>query len=84
MANPEVGDLVKDQVSGIEGVLTGRAIWLNGCVQFLLRPKAGKGDNKFPDGIWMDGHQLKVLKAQVVPFKGPKTTGGLEIPEGRV
>lgn len=74
---PKLGDRVKDKVSGLQGIVTGRAMWLNGCVQFLMRPKA-LPDNKFPEGVWLDGVQLTIVQAGAVPFMGPKDTGGME------
>lgn len=34
----ELGGLVKDVVTGFEGIATGKSTWLTGCDQFLLSP----------------------------------------------
>jgi hypothetical protein len=68
----KLGNKVKDKVSGIEGIVTGRCEYLNGCVQFCVTTKVGK-DNKGASP-WIDEGQLVVL-GQGIAAK-PKATGG--------
>lgn len=62
----ELGDKVKDMVTGFGGVVVCRCVWLNGCVRFGVQPdKIGK-DGKLPDYTWIDEPQLSIVqKAKV-------------------
>ena len=35
----KVGDLIRDTITGFEGIAIARTDWLNGCVRFLIQPK---------------------------------------------
>lgn len=70
-----LGDFCKDVVSGYEGTITTIAVYINGCVRVLLKPKFIKG-NKFDSGVWVDIDQTKVLKAvKPIAPKKEKTYG---------
>ena len=58
MENFKLGEKVKDKVTGIIGIITGRCEYLNGCIQYGVTPKAGK-DSKYPDVSWIDEKQLE-------------------------
>jgi len=70
----EVGDKVKDMVSGIEGTTVSKTEFLNGCVQFGVQPKVKKGTNEI--NTWnIDEEQLKVISKKNVKVE-KKSTGG--------
>jgi hypothetical protein len=56
----KLGQKVKDTVTGFTGIATSRIEYLNGCVQYCLKPKVDK-DGKMQDGIWFDDAQLVVI-----------------------
>lgn len=56
----KLGDKIKDLVTGLEGIATGRLEYLNGCVQWLIMPPLDK-DGKYQDVQWIDQSQLKVI-----------------------
>lgn len=56
----KLGDKLRDTVTGFTGIATARVEYLNGCVQFHLRPKTGES-GKFPDGQYIDEEQLELL-----------------------
>lgn len=60
----ELGSEVVDLVTGFKGIVTSRAIHLNGCDRYWIQPKVGK-DGKHPDGIWCDVTTLKVTKGPI-------------------
>ena len=62
-----LGNKVRDKVSGIEGIATGRCEYLNGCVQFCVVTKAGK-DNKSASP-WIDEGQLVVVGVGIATKK---------------
>jgi len=80
---PELGDQVKEIVTGYTGVVTGQAEYLWGCVQHLVhfRDQDGKAQSD-----WFDVGRLEVIeKAALRPVVhgGPKlraVTGGEKPP----
>lgn len=52
----KLGRKVKDEVTGLVGVATGRAVYLNGCIQVYIEPKMNK-DGKV-EGKWIDEVQV--------------------------
>jgi hypothetical protein len=62
MAN--LGDKVRDVVSGWEGIASGRYEYLNGCIRWQVdgTDKDGK-----PDGYVFDDQQIEVVEEAVVP-----------------
>jgi len=63
----ELGDEVRDVVSGFVGVTTCRNEFLNGCVRFCVCPKVGN-DGAFREERWFDVQQLEtVKKASIAP-----------------
>ncbi len=57
----ELGDKVKDRVSGMVGIATARVEFLNGCVQYQVQPPMAKGESKMPEEIGVDEEVLKVV-----------------------
>lgn len=77
----ELGDRVKDRVSGLVGIITTRTEHLNGCRQYGINPGVDK-DGKMIEGWNIDGEQL-VLVDKGLNEKEPivkKTTGGAPTP----
>lgn len=69
----KLGSKVKDLVTGFEGIVTGRCEYINGCIQFCVRPKSKGGS--MPDGQWIDWQQLKVL-GEGISVSAKAATGG--------
>lgn len=71
----QLGDKLKDTISGIEGIAVGRTVWIHGCERITIQPVAK--DNVVPDPITFDEPQLEIIERK----KGKKTvkkkkTGG--------
>ena len=75
----ELGDKVRDKVSGFVGIATSKTEFLNGCIQCDIIPKVGK-DNKPSEGICMDLNNLEVVRKGVI--KKPKVELDEEYPDG--
>jgi hypothetical protein len=58
----QLGDLVKDTITGFSGVVTCKSEWLNGCVRLTLQPVKMK-DGKPVESITFDVEQLVLVKA---------------------
>ena len=56
----KLGQKVKDTVTGFVGIATSKIEYLNGCVQYCVKPKVGK-DGKYNSGEWFDDAQLEVV-----------------------
>jgi len=77
----ELGDHLKDQISGFKGICTAKCEHLTGCRQYKLQPK-GLNKDKLPlNSEWFDEEQLNKqgIKAftfgeHVVPSSGPCDT----------
>jgi len=75
-----LGDKVKDQVSGFEGIAVTRHSYLQGCDRITVQPPIDK-EGKHPDACNFDEPQLDVTNAQAVkpdPLPQEKRTGGAE------
>ncbi|NOZ67988.1 MAG: hypothetical protein GXP46_01765 [Deferribacteres bacterium] len=66
-----LGDKVKDIVTGFEGVVTCRCEYLNGCVRVEVQLDKLK-DGKPIGSLWIDTQQLIVVKAGKVNIKSVK------------
>lgn len=60
--NIELGDKVKDQISGFTGIVYGIAECLHGCRRIQVEPDKLKSDGTMNEGWWMDEHRLTVVK----------------------
>lgn len=70
----KLGDKVTDEVSGFEGILTGTAEFLFGCMRGGISPRVDK-DGKMVDTQWIDMPQIKLVKAKEIET-GNRKTGG--------
>jgi len=55
-----LGTVVRDGVTGFTGVAIGRVVYMNGCVQYLVKAQA-LHDGKPIAGEWIDEGQLEVV-----------------------
>jgi hypothetical protein len=78
----KLGQVVKDVVTGFEGVVTGRTEWLNGCVRY------GVQSRKLKEGVpteaqWFDEQQLSATAKQPVTIAMQDTGGPRKDPSRR-
>lgn len=66
-----LGDKVRDTVTGLEGIVTSRSEFLNGCIRVGIQPQEVK-DGKPADSVWVDEPQCEVVKAAVVEGFGDR------------
>jgi hypothetical protein len=72
----ELGSILKDSVTGFQGVVTGRTEWLYGCKRYVLTPQKLK-DGRPIEGVWVDEPQLIEVKSSKTknpekPTHGPR------------
>ena len=65
MAQIEVGDKVRDIVSGQEGIVVGVTKWLTGCDSATIEVPFGPDGTK-RDNLYSDVNRLEVVKARAV------------------
>lgn len=86
MAQPgsvQLGDLVKDKLTGFEGVVVGITQWLNACRHIGVKPIFLDKDGKPREAIWFDEPQISVLHEEFFQPDpvDPGATGG-PVPDG--
>ena len=77
MKDIELGNKVRDKVTGLEGIAMCKCIYLNGCIQYEVQPKVNdKGE--MVKGLWVDLGQLEYLEAGLVlmPLEIEEPPGG--------
>lgn len=60
MQKVELGDRVKDRITGLTGIAVGKTEWLYGCTRILIQPEETK-DGKQVDTSYIDEPQLVVV-----------------------
>ena len=71
----EMGQHVRDPIMGAEGIITGRAVYLNGCARVFICPKQSSDKDLSP--WWIDEEQPISLKEKhSSPSSKQKNTGG--------
>jgi hypothetical protein len=74
----QLGDKVKDAVTGFTGIAVAKTEWLNGCFRFTVQADKLDKEGKVLDGQCFDEPQLILVKANVVrsgnrEYEGPKS-----------
>ncbi len=70
----ELGQVVKDNISGFKGIAVCRCIWLHGCERIVVQPPIGK-DGKLPETGCFDEPQLEIVGEGVLVEDKPATYG---------
>lgn len=73
-----LGKQVRDKASGFEGIVTARIEYINGCIQYCVKPRVG-ADGKPPDSLYLDEEFLEVIGNGIAiaprPGGGPAPAG---------
>jgi hypothetical protein len=73
MIKIELGDKVKDLITGFEGIAVSRTEFINGCVQFGVAKQLKKGDKVTPETFGLDpsidSKSLRVVKKRAVDLR---------------
>lgn len=54
----KLGSEVKDSITGFSGIAMARVEYLNGCIQYEVKPKKLDKNRKMLDSEWIDEEQL--------------------------
>ena len=80
-----LGDRVKDIITGFQGVIVARTSWIYGCDRYTVVPEKLDQDGKPQNGTSFDEPQLKLVKAGVVMGDKPATAtpkAAIRVPGG--
>ena len=58
----ELGKVAKDQITGFQGIITGRAQYLTGCNTYGLLPQKLNKEGKIQEADWFDEVRIKIVK----------------------
>jgi hypothetical protein len=61
----ELGDRVKDKITGLKGLVIGMTKWLYGCDRIVIQPEEAK-DGKPADSFNIDVGQAELIKKKVI------------------
>ncbi len=72
-----LGDKVRDRITGFEGIILGRTEWMTGCRTYGVKSQALK-DSSPIDAVWLDEIQLDLVMEQAVALHSHERpiTGG--------
>lgn len=73
----ELGDKVRDRISGLEGIVIGLTKWLYGCVRVSIQPQESK-DGRPADSFTIDEPQCELVKSGAIerPQEQPASRHG--------
>lgn len=75
----ELGDKVKDPVTGFVGIAVAKTTWLHGCNRISVQPQDLNKDGAPRDAQVFDEMQLTIIKKAVIKstnaYSAPKTGG---------
>jgi len=74
----KLGARVKDNLTGFEGVMTGKTEWLYGCVRIGIEPTELDKDGKPQETMWFDEQRVEIVKPKKVKISASSraTSGG--------
>ena len=76
----KLGQKVRDQITGFEGMVTGLVSYISGCNQALVAPRV-KPDGEFAESHWFDLDRLAVTDPS--EFSLSVTASGADLPAPR-
>ena len=75
MENKNLGKEAKCKVTGFTGIIISVVYYLNGCVQYCVKPPINK-DGEMPDGEYIDIDEVEIIsdgiKIKAKPGGGPQ------------
>jgi len=71
----QLGDKVKDPLTGLTGIAVARTAWLHGCDRITVQPEGFDKEKKPFEAFSVDEPQLSIVKAKKIK-RGSQDTGG--------
>lgn len=81
-----LGDLVRDYITGLEGIAMARTEWLYGCKRIGVQSRRVNNDGTVPEVQWIDEDQLIQITPLVINSKKEEKTpaGPTSIPKQNI
>lgn len=70
-----LGDEVKDRITGLKGIIIARTEWFNKCIRYVVQPVKLE-DGKRVEEAAFDEDQIVIVTADKVPPPSKIRTGG--------
>lgn len=77
----ELGDSVRDRITGYSGIVVAKTHWLNGCVRITLQSQKIKDDYTPVESQTFDEPQLELIQAGAFEKTNPDTGGPAPTPK---
>jgi hypothetical protein len=74
MSDIKLGNKVRDRVTGFEGIAIAKCEYLNGCVQWGIRPPQGEKKDAYPEAMYIDSQQVEFVDQGIAVEQ--RVTGG--------
>ncbi len=71
------GDLLRDKVTGLEGVVMVVAFYSTGCIHYGIQPKRIRDDGEIPDWTWLDESRFSLVEQSAVKFDYNGNSGSM-------
>jgi hypothetical protein len=78
----ELGDVVRDSITGFQGVVIGTTQWIHGCIRLTIQPQELKDGRPIEVGTF-DEPQLVLVTKAAIARGNPKTGGPIATPSRR-
>ena len=75
----KLGSLLKEKISGMEGIAVSHTTYLNGCVRYGIRSRDTK-DGKPSETHFMDVEELELIEEDAITVESTPTGGGMNPP----
>ncbi len=77
----ELGEILKDKVTGFQGAVMAQAMYFTGCAHYALCFQ-GLKDGKIPEWEWIDTSRLERVKGAERVLRNPNSSAGGPQPNG--
>ena len=76
MGKIKLGVRARCSVTGFEGILTAKVEYLNGCIQYAIKPRWSKDGSYMNEGVYVDVQQLEYVDEGFNKKPQKKSIGG--------
>ena len=77
----ELGDIVRDKLTGFKGVVVAKIQFLNGCIQYSVLPKAKK-TGEYPEDVGIDEQNIEIISKRNQKPKIKRSPPGGKVTRG--
>lgn len=77
-----LGDIVKDKITGFEGVVIAKTEWLYGCIRIGIQSRSISKEGTIPEAQWIDIAQAEIITKNYAKIENPSETDIGSIPPG--